>query len=58
MIASAHRVVVLADSSKFGVETTVRFAALDEVDVVITDGGADDHDVKALRDAGVEVVAA
>ncbi len=58
MIASAHRVVVLADSSKFGVETTVRFAALDEVDVVITDGGADDHDVQALRDAGIEVVVA
>ena len=58
MIASAHRVVVLADSSKFGIETTVRFAALDDVDVVITDGGADEGDVRALRDAGVEVVIA
>ena len=58
MIASAHRVVVLADSSKFGVETTVRFAALDDVDVVITDSDAPEDDVKALRDAGVEVVVA
>ena len=56
MIASAHRVVVLADSSKFGVETTVRFAALDDVDVVITDSGAPERDVVALREAGIDVV--
>jgi DeoR family fructose operon transcriptional repressor len=58
MIASAHRVVVLADSSKFGVETTVRFGALDDVDVVITDSNVADQDVKALREAGVDVVVA
>jgi DeoR family fructose operon transcriptional repressor len=56
MIASAHRVVVLADSSKFGVETTVRFAALDDVDVVITDSGAPEGEVAALREAGLDVV--
>jgi DeoR family fructose operon transcriptional repressor len=56
MIASAHRVVVLADSSKFGVETTVRFAALDDVDVVITDSGAPENEVAALREAGLDVV--
>jgi DeoR family fructose operon transcriptional repressor len=55
---TAAWVVVLADSSKFGVETTVRFAALDDVDVVITDSGADERDVKALRDAGLDVVVA
>jgi DeoR family fructose operon transcriptional repressor len=56
MIASAHRVVVLADSSKFGVETTVRFAALDDVDVVITDTGAPEREVAALREAGIDVI--
>jgi len=56
MIASAHRVVVLADSSKFGVETTVRFAALDDVDVVITDSGAPEDEVAALREAGIDVM--
>jgi len=56
MIASAHLVVVLADSSKFGVETTVRFAALDDVDVVITDSGAPEEEVAALREAGLDVV--
>jgi DeoR family transcriptional regulator, fructose operon transcriptional repressor len=58
MIASAHQVVVLADSTKFGAESTVRFATFDDVDVVITDDGADENDVKALRDAGVEIVLA
>jgi len=58
MIGSAHRVVVLADSSKFGVESTVRFATFDDVDVVITDSGADDRDLGALRDSGIVVVVA
>lgn len=58
MIASAHRVVVLADSSKFGVETTVRFAALADVDVIVTDAGAPPEEVAALRDLGIEVVLA
>ena len=58
MIASAHRVVVLADSTKFGVESTVRFAGLDDVDVVVTDSGADERDLAALRDAGLEIVVA
>jgi DeoR family fructose operon transcriptional repressor len=58
MIASAHRVVVLADSTKLGAESTVRFATLADVDIVITDNGADDQDVMSLRDAGVEIVVA
>jgi DeoR family fructose operon transcriptional repressor len=58
MIGAAHRVVVLADSSKFGVETTVRFAALSDIDVLITDGGAPSHEIDALRELGIEVVVA
>lgn len=58
MIASAHRVVVLADSSKFGEETTIRFADLDDVDVIVTDSGAPEEDVAALRERGIEVVVA
>jgi DeoR family fructose operon transcriptional repressor len=56
MVASAHRVVVLADSSKIGVERTVRFADLADIDVLITDTGADPVQVAALREAGVTVV--
>ena len=55
IVACGHLVVALADASKFGVETAVRFAAPADVDVVITDDGASDIDRRALGNAGVEV---
>ena len=58
IISSAHRVVVLADSSKIGVERTVRFAELASVDSLITDDGISDDDRRAFEAAGVEVVVA
>jgi DeoR family transcriptional regulator, fructose operon transcriptional repressor len=58
MVRGARRVVVLADSSKVGVESPVRFAAIDQVDVLVTDDGITDDDRRALEDAGVEVVVA
>ena len=56
MVASAQRVVVLTDSSKIGHESTVRFADLDEIDVVITDDGITEDDRGFLKDHDVEVV--
>ncbi len=58
MIASANRVVVLADSSKFGAEATIRFAEHADVDVVITDSAAPAREVDSLRELGIEVVVA
>ena len=58
LVASAHRVVVLADSSKIGVERTVRFATLADVDTLVTDDGITKADRTALEAAGVEVVVA
>ncbi len=58
MVASAQRVVVLADSSKIGREHTVRFAELDDVDVLVTDSGISDKDHQALTRRDVEVVVA
>ena len=58
MIRAGQRVVVLADGSKLGREHLVRFAALDDVDVVVTDSSADRTAVDRLEDAGVEVVVA
>jgi len=51
-------VVVLADSSKVGVELLVSFAPLAAVDVLITDDGISDHDRNELTAAGIEVVVA
>lgn len=58
MAAAARQVVVLADSSKIGHESTISFAGLAAVDVVITDDGLTDEDHKAMIDAGVQVVVA
>ena len=54
-VGAADRVVMLADHTKFGEEHFVRFAALSDLDVVVTDDGVDDADLLPLRMAGVDV---
>jgi DeoR family transcriptional regulator, fructose operon transcriptional repressor len=58
MVAAAAKVVVLADSSKFGAELMTSFADLDQIDVLITDPGLAEADQVELRAAGVAVVIA
>ncbi|QNN52211.1 DeoR/GlpR family DNA-binding transcription regulator [Nocardioides mesophilus] len=58
MVCSAQRVVVLTDSSKIGHESTVRFADLSQIDVIITDDGISAEDQKSLTDIDIEVVVA
>ncbi len=58
MIRSAQRVVVLADSSKIGHESTVRFGDLEQVDVLVTDIGLSAEDKATLRTHDIEVVVA
>lgn len=58
MIRSAQRVVVLADSSKIGHESTVRFGDLEQVDVLITDDGLSADDQATLKAHDIEVVVA
>ncbi|WP_148614558.1 DeoR/GlpR family DNA-binding transcription regulator [Nocardioides rubriscoriae] len=56
LVASARQVVVLADSSKIGRESTTSFAGLGDVDVLVTDPGIEAGDRRAIEAAGVEVV--
>jgi DeoR family transcriptional regulator, fructose operon transcriptional repressor len=58
MVSAGQRVVVLSDSSKLERETLVRFAAPEDVDVLITDDGADPEVLAALEKTGIEVVVA
>jgi DeoR family fructose operon transcriptional repressor len=58
MVRAGQRVVVLADSAKLGREHLVRFASLEDVDVLVTDAEADPAAVAELEDAGLEVVVA
>ena len=58
MIASARRTVLLADHSKVGVDHLARFAALEDIDVVVSDTGLDADYAERLRAAGPRVVLA
>ena len=58
MIGSGRRVVVLADSSKFGAEYLISFAKPADVDVLVTDRGLSSSARQLLIDSGIEVVLA
>jgi DeoR family fructose operon transcriptional repressor len=58
MVGSAHRVVALSDSSKLGIEATVTFASLDDIDVFITDAQARPAHLTTLTNHGIEVITA
>lgn len=58
MITNARKVVVLCDSSKLGCDFLVSFAGIDDIDVIITDSGAPESYVNALKERDLEVVVA
>jgi len=58
MVAAARTCIVLADSSKAGDDHLHRFANLEEVDVLITDGDLDDEVADQVQTAGPRVVTA
>ena len=55
LLERARHVTVVADSSKIGKVAFARICQLAQVDELITDDGADDGALVALRDAGVTV---
>ncbi|MGP3949212.1 DeoR/GlpR family DNA-binding transcription regulator [Streptomyces sp. 7N604] len=57
-IAAARRVVLLADSSKFGKEHFARFGDLSDADLLVTDTGLGPEDARAIERQGTEVVRA
>jgi DeoR family fructose operon transcriptional repressor len=58
MARAGQRVVVLGDSSKIGHEHLVRFATVEDIDVLVTDDEADPAVVAELEFAGIEVLVA
>lgn len=56
MIEAANRCVVLADSTKLGVRTLAQVCDISDIDVVVTDSGADEHHLSSLRSRGVDVI--
>jgi DeoR/GlpR family transcriptional regulator of sugar metabolism len=58
MMRRSDQVILLADHSKFGKRLFHRFAALSDVDIVITDRMPDGELAEALQQNGVEVITA
>jgi DeoR family fructose operon transcriptional repressor len=58
MMAASQRRILLADASKVGMSGTFRFAALSEVDVIVTDDRLDDESAAEIEAAGPRVVRA
>ncbi|WP_240415194.1 DeoR/GlpR family DNA-binding transcription regulator [Paenibacillus periandrae] len=56
MIGMADEVILLADSSKFGVQAFTHVADLSEVDVIITDRRIDKETLKRLQELGISVI--
>ncbi|NGN69466.1 DeoR/GlpR transcriptional regulator [Streptomyces sp. A7024] len=56
VIGAARRVVLLADSGKFGAQHLARFGSLAGVDLLITDTGLAPEDARAIKAQGTEVV--
>ncbi|WP_327372452.1 DeoR/GlpR family DNA-binding transcription regulator [Streptomyces sp. NBC_01216] len=58
VIGAARRVVLLADSTKYGQQHFARFGDLADVDLLITDTGLAPDDARAIEAQGTEVVRA
>lgn len=58
IVAAARRVIVLADSTKLGVEAPRVFCPASHVDVLVTDEGIEQEQRAAFEDVGVEVIVA
>jgi DeoR family fructose operon transcriptional repressor len=55
MLASARRRILLADHSKVGAVSLCKHADLSDIDLLITDTGLPDAELRALEAAGLEV---
>jgi len=58
VMSHARRVILLADSSKVGKVSFVKFGYLDDVTVLITDSELVRKDARAFRQRGIEVMTA
>ncbi|MFC0214555.1 DeoR/GlpR family DNA-binding transcription regulator [Paenibacillus chartarius] len=58
MISIADQVILLADSSKFGVKAFTHVADLSEVDVIVTDRHIPKDVLEQLQDRGITVITA
>ena len=58
MMRSASKIIILADSSKFGQRGFGRICSLEEIDVIVTDNRISEQAVAMAEEAGVDLVIA
>lgn len=58
LVLNARQSVALADSTKLGIRTMNNVCTLKQIDLVVTDGNADQRTVKALKKAGAKIIVA
>lgn len=58
MVESATEVIMLIDSSKFGVQSLMTVVELEQIDLLVTDSDVSEAIVQGLRARGVDVVIA
>lgn len=58
MIRAAHRVVIVADRSKFGHDSMIQIATLDDIDAIVSDQGLDPEYRQMLKENQVDCILA
>ena len=56
MIASGKKKVLLADHSKFGQKALAKVCSIEEMDVIVTDGGIDEESARYVRTKGINLI--
>lgn len=58
MMRAAQKVIVLADSTKFGRRGFAKIGNIEDIDMIITDSGINPNIVKQIKEHGIEVIVA
>ena len=58
MMRAAQKVIVLADSTKFGRRGFAKIGNIEDIDMIITDSGINPNVVKQIKEHGIEVIVA
>ena len=58
MMRSASKIIILADSSKFGQRGFGRICSLEDIDVIVTDDQISDQAMSMAEEAGVDLIIA
>lgn len=58
MLTQAQQRVLVVESRKFGKALSVKICSLEEIDIIVTDDGLEDHVAKVIHDMGKKLIIA